>query len=84
VKGVVWTVHANVTVQKRAIPREWVSRCLEKPDWTELDPTHSGRIRAYKRFPEFGERVMRVVFEEAGEHFTVVTVLWDRNAGRRK
>jgi hypothetical protein len=60
-----------------------VERVLAEPLVTEPDPAVSGRMLAFGRVAEFGGRVLRVVYEQQDEGILVVTVFWDRNAGRR-
>jgi len=47
------------------------------------DPTDSTLERRYARIPEKGNRVLRVVCRQAGDTIEVITVFFDRNAGRR-
>jgi hypothetical protein len=83
VKKVFWAAHARYAAQKRSITLPWVEETLGSPDWTEPDRQYADRIRAFRRFQAFGDRVLRVVYEEDEQSLTVVTVMWDRKAGRR-
>jgi hypothetical protein len=61
---------------------EWVERTLRSPDWTDADPRHTDRMRAFKAIPEFGGRFLRVVFSTEGADIVVITVHPDRDAKR--
>jgi hypothetical protein len=76
------TKHAVEAMEARNIPFEWVERTLLLPDWTETDPGHLDRTRAFKSIPEFDGRFLRVVFRWDGADMVVITVHPDRSAKR--
>jgi hypothetical protein len=76
------TKHAAEAMEARIIPFEWVERTLTFPDWTDTDPRHADRTRAFKAIPEFDGRVLRVVFRPDGADIVVITVHPDRSAKR--
>lgn len=76
-------VHALGRESERIVRRDDVERVLAAPIRVEADPRYPHRTRVYRRIPEFGNRVLRVVYEIEDGDILVVTVLWDRNAGRR-
>ena len=47
------------------------------------DPARDGRRRAFGPIPEFGGRLLRVVYVEDEASIRVVTATFDRNRGRR-
>jgi len=67
----------------RDIRAEWVERVLERPEFMLPDARQGQRLGAFRRIEEFGGRWLRVVFERSGDRDRVVTVFFDRNAGRR-
>jgi hypothetical protein len=77
----VWTAHAEEAIRERFISRSWVIQTLEAPEWHEDDP-FPGRKRLFRRIPEFGNRVLRVVYEDIGDERHIVTLFFDRKAGR--
>jgi hypothetical protein len=77
-KRVEFTQHALTVMAERRIAQEWVSRTLASPEWTESDPTNPGLKRAFRRIPEFGDRVLRVVYYESDAEWRVVTEFFDR------
>lgn len=68
---------------KRGVAKAWATLAIDTPHRTEPDPGHPLRTRSFSRIPEFGNRVLRVVWEWEDDRKMVVTVVWDRNAGRR-
>lgn len=56
---------------------------LAAPIAVTPDPRYVERRRAFGRVEAFGNRVLRVVYEVEGETIVIVTVTWDRDAGRR-
>jgi hypothetical protein len=45
------TEHAAEAIEARIIQFDWVERTLRQPDWTDIDPRHTDRIRAFKAIP---------------------------------
>jgi Domain of unknown function (DUF4258) len=79
---IVYTAHAAEVMRQREIAVDWVERVLESPERTEPDPGFPRRQRAFARIGEYGDRWLRVVYETDSDVWTVVTVFFDRNAGR--
>jgi hypothetical protein len=73
------TAHAENMRLERGIRRQWVGMTLLDPDWITPDPRPE-RMRAFKLIPEAGGKILRVVYEQAGDEYRVVTVFFDRNA----
>lgn len=78
-----WSTHALDAADRRGVQQEWALRTIEAPEEAQPDPGHRTWMRAFRRIPEFGGRVLRVVYEEQHGAIVIVTVVWDRNAGRR-
>ncbi len=72
--------HALEAITKRKIPLHWVERTVLSPDWSQRDPAHPGRQRAFKAIAECGNRILRVVYWTEGSDIVVLTVYLDRNA----
>ena len=66
----------------RGIDEEWVRRVIANPEWTEPDRSKPHRLLAFGRIPEFGNRLLRVVYFQTGSESRVVTAFFDR--GRAK
>jgi Domain of unknown function (DUF4258) len=77
-----WTMHAEQMRLERSIQHEWVVHAVNVPERLEADPVHPNRHRAYKRISANGGRWLRVIYEEIERERTVITVFFDRNAGR--
>ena len=56
----------------------------QEPGFYRADPTQPGAIRAFRRIAAFGNRVLRVVYYDAGSEYRIITVFFDRQASRRR
>lgn len=74
--------HAESMLVERNLERTWVELTLREPDWTEPDPKHPERLRAFRVIPERGERVLRVVYVPGEKSCRIVTLFLDR--GRKR
>ena len=75
---VVYTAHALFKMKERHIERDGVERTIRDPEASEVDPNQLTGWRFYRRIPEYGNRVLRVVFIGESTAARVVTVLFDR------
>nr|WP_282183912.1 DUF4258 domain-containing protein [Azospirillum sp. TSO35-2] len=75
-----YSVHAQLTIRERGLAEEWVRRTLPDPDRSEPDPAAPTLTRSFKRIPEAGDRVIRVVHRDRGVDILVVTAFLDRGA----
>ena len=73
--------HAEDMLVERRLEREWIEKTIAEPEELEHDPRRPGVLRAFRRIPERGNRVLRVVYVSAQQHVRVVTAFFDR--GRR-
>jgi len=83
-KPIVLSRHARHVVGERKLAQEWIAETIHSPAFTEPDPTQPGAIRAFRRIAAFGNRVLRVVYYDAGTEYRVITVFFDRQASRRR
>lgn len=72
------TEHARTVLRERAIPVEWLERTLSGPELKQPDPTDATLERRYRRIPEHGHRVLRVVVNTTVVPERVVSVYFDR------
>ena len=72
------TTHAAFVLAERTIPLLWVARVLEHPERTEPDRTDPALTHALGRIPEFGGRVLRVIYNDTMVPKRIVTVYFDR------
>ena len=70
--------HATDAMREREISREWVAATMDHPESTLVHRDDPVLMRALRRIPEFGNRVLRVVYNHAKEPHHVVTVYFDR------
>jgi hypothetical protein len=73
-----FTEHAKKVLAERQIPMDWVERALTAPELCQPDPDDAALERRYRRIPEFGGRVLRVVVNMRVEPKRVVSVFFDR------
>jgi hypothetical protein len=83
-KPIVLSRHAQHVVDERKLSEEWIAEAIGSPAFTEPDPTQPGAIRAFRRIAAFGNRVLRVVYYDAGSEYRIITVFFDRQASRRR
>jgi hypothetical protein len=84
VKRVRFIPHAEAALLERGIARDWIMDTVLNPEHLEEDTACSGRKRAFRRIPEFGNRCLRVAYDTAPDELQVVTAFFDRRGGRRK
>ncbi|MCU0839980.1 MAG: DUF4258 domain-containing protein [Rhodospirillales bacterium] len=72
------STHAMTTIQERSIRPEWIAATLSAPAATETDPNDPVLTHALRVIPEFGERVLRVIYNRTKQPPHVVTAFFDR------
>ena len=72
------TAHAATVVKERAIDAAWITRVLAEPKRTEPDRLDQSLVHALAPIPEWGNRVLRVVYNPNVEPLRVVTAYFDR------
>ncbi len=82
-RGIVYTIHTRERLRERHILTRWIEAILEDPLIDEPDPADDGRRRCWGRVPEFGDRMLRIVYVAESDVIRVITVTPDRNRGRR-
>jgi len=73
-----YTAHASLVMTERGIERRWVERVLESPSETRKDALDPDLSHAVGLVPEFGGRVLRVVYNHKVNPPRVVTAFFDR------
>lgn len=56
------STHATTTIQERNIRDEWIAATRSAPAATQSDPDDPTLTHALRAIPEFGERVLRVIY----------------------
>lgn len=72
------TEHAERRISERSINPEWINRVLTNPQKIEPDPEDSELCHASGTIPEYGNRVLRVVYNETVSPWRIVTAHFDR------
>jgi hypothetical protein len=80
-RGIELTKRARDMPDERKIPEEWLQSTLTHPESTQTD--EEGNIHLFKAIPQYGSRVLHVVRNPTTDPSRVVTLFFDRRAGRR-
>jgi hypothetical protein len=72
------TSDARDVLAERCIPLEWLEQTLREPELKVADPTDATLERRYRKIPEHGNRVLRVVVSTAVAPERLVSVYFDR------
>jgi len=78
----VFSAHAEVVIAERGISKAWVEETLKTPDSLHVDLEDPDLSHAIKAIPDFGGRVLRVVFNNKAEPARIVTAYFDRRLKR--
>ncbi|PKO86354.1 MAG: hypothetical protein CVU18_15485 [Betaproteobacteria bacterium HGW-Betaproteobacteria-12] len=70
--------HATTTIRERNIRAEWIAATLSAPAATESDPNDPTLTHALRVIPEYGDRVLRVIYNRSRQPPYVVTAFFDR------
>lgn len=73
--------HAGQVMVEREIPIEWIESVLNEPALRTPDARDPHVELFYRRIPDHGGRVLRVVVNTNVAPWRVVSVFFDRNAG---
>jgi hypothetical protein len=71
-----FTEHATIAIQERKITLRWINQALEHPELRIEDPNDPTVERFYRKVPEFGNRVNRVVVNTKCWSWRVVSVFF--------
>ena len=78
--ALILSAHATVTLRERGLALEWIERTVQAPDASGPDPGQPALMRSFKRIPEAGGRVLRVVHRPQNSDMLVITAFFDRGA----
>ena len=67
---------------ERGIAIEWIEVALREPESVIADSDDPELYHALRRIPEFGDRILRVVFNQTSTPKRVVTAYFDRTPKR--
>ena len=76
--------HAEDTMRERAIDFAWLTATMNAPEITEQHPDDQTLMFAFRRIPEFGNWVLRVVYNRTKIPPHIVTAYFDRTAGGKR
>jgi len=78
-KRYLFTAHAKTVMVERHIKKEWAERILDHPEMVVEDRADPELRHAVGRIAEYGDRVLRVVYNEHADSCYIVTVYFDRS-----
>jgi hypothetical protein len=67
---------------ERGIQRSWIDRVIACPLALERDKEDPTLQHALGRVPERSDRILRVVYNDTVRPWSVVTIFFDRKAGK--
>jgi len=70
--------HAEIVLVERGIPVKWMERTIAHPELRERDSGDPALERRWRRIPEYGDRVLRVVVDTTIDPPRVISVFFDR------
>jgi Domain of unknown function (DUF4258) len=71
--------HALLVIRKRGIELAWIEITLTDPTVVEPDRVDPQAFHALREIPEFGSRILRVVYNPDVEPPLVITAFFDRS-----
>ena len=71
--------HAAVVIRERGIRLTWVQHTIETPAKVESDAADPELRHALATVPEFGDRVLRVIYNHSTRPWRIVSVYFDRS-----
>ncbi len=72
------TKHAKKVMEERGILDDWVAKTFSSPELIRPDPKDAQVEQRFRRIPEFGGRILRVVVNKAVEPKRILSVFFDR------
>ena len=72
------TAHAATVLAERGISTQWVERVLSNPERKERDRVDPQLIHALGRIAQYGDRVLRVIYNDSANPWRIVTAFFDR------
>ena len=72
------TKHAAQAMTERVIALEWVEKAVTEPELRIPDPNDPDLERFFRRVPERGDKVLRVVVNTHAVPWRVITTFFDR------
>ena len=75
----VYTEHALNAMAEREVSHDWVRQAVAAPDLRAPNPNDLDSEFFFRRAPEQGDRVLRVVVNTNAAPWRVVTVYFDRS-----
>ena len=75
---ILYTEHALNVMAEREVSLDWVRQAIAAPDLRAPNPNDPDSDLFFRRMPEQGDRVLRVVVNTNAAPWRVVTVYFDR------
>ena len=72
------TLHARKAIRERRIKLEWIDRVLSSPQKVLKDKDDPQLEHALGTIQEYGNRILRVIYNKKTNPYIIVTVYFDR------
>ncbi len=72
--------HAEDAMREREIDPAWISAAMNDPELSEPNRDDATLIHVFRRIPEFGDRVLKIIYNQTNNPPHIVTVYFDRTA----
>ena len=79
-----WTLHARIAILEREIRVDWIERALFDSFDHVDDPLDADKRHAFVSIPEFGSRILHVVYYPNTQPIRVISDYFDRVQRERK
>ena len=73
------TEHSKTRIQERGIRLEWICDTVQNPQKLKIDPDDSSKCYAFKTISEYGDRVLRVIYNKDRTPWAIISAYFDRN-----
>ena len=70
--------HALTTIRERGIHPEWIEQTMAAPMVCRPHPDDPSLTEAFRMIPEFGNRVLRIIYNHDKQPPHIVTAYFDR------
>ncbi len=73
------TEHGKTRIQERGIHLEWICDTVQHPQKLKIDPDDPSKYYAFKTISEYGDRVLRVIYNKDRTPWAIISAYFDRN-----
>lgn len=70
--------HAESRIKQRDLELDWIKKTVEEPQLLVDDPDDCTKVHAFKVIPEYGDRVLEVVYNSSQQPYHIITAYFNR------